>query len=141
MLSEALSSIVWASSVVSSVVSPVVSSAASSVVSAGVSSSVEVSSSLSSPPPKRFSKKFTILSQKPPPSSSVEGSVLSELSEPPSVLSVTTSLPRMSSLVSLMIPPTVSPPKNPVMESQRLEKNPPLSPFKLSSVSFNALTS
>ena len=109
---------------------------------------------LESLPPNRSLKNFLILPQNPLSSLlssellSEELSALSELfeeelSEESSVLLLTTSSPSALSSVLLMIPPSELslPPKIPLMEFQRLEKNPSLFPSMLFSVFFSALTS
>ena len=109
---------------------------------------------LESLPPNRSLKNFLILPQNPL-SSLLSSELLSEelfalsevfeeeLSEESSVLLLTTSSPSALSSVLLMIPPSELslPPKIPLMEFQRLEKNPSLFPSMLLSVFFSALTS
>ena len=118
---------------------------------------LSVSSFLELLPPNRSLKNFLILPQNPLSSllssevSSEAASeaaselsvLLEELSEESSVLLVTTSSPSALSSEPLMIPPSElsSPPKIPLIELQRLEKNPPLFPSMLSNVFFRALTS
>ena len=110
-------------------------------------------SNLESLPQNRSLKNFLILPQNPLSSLlssellSEELSALSELfeeelSEESSVLLLTTSSPSALSSVLLMIPPSELslPPKIPLMEFQRLEKNPSLFPSMLFSVFFSALT-